>query len=333
MLDTKGTIKTIVIATSLRDESDAVVRTGFDAARAAGARAWLVHAFRRQAVPLGNGPIDSGWVAEQVEWQASEVRAKLAEQARGTGLASLPGFKQQQLYPVLGSPRRAVVDAARTLNADLIVIGAAEGGALKNRLLGSTADGVIRRASCPVLIVRSEMAVPPARVEIAVDLSPLSGGVLREGLRVLRALGGSAQQAAALFVLSPLDLRLSPDFTSERVERFARQELGCLMKANGAGAVAPRLELRTGEPRDEILAALAETKADLAILGTHGRSGFDRLLLGSVASEVMRLAGCNLLVVPPEASLRHPASEQLGADWEYVSDEVAEVAATKPLAV
>jgi nucleotide-binding universal stress UspA family protein len=321
-----GMIKTIVIATSLKDESDAVVRAGVGAARAAGARAWLVHAFQRRAVPLGNGPIDSGWVAEQMEWQASEVRTKLAEQARRTGLAGLPGFGQELLYPVLGSPRRAVVDVARTLNADLIVAGAAEGGALKRTLLGSTTDGVIRRASCPVLIVRSEMALPPARVEIAVDLSPLSAGVLREGLRVLLALGSSGRQAAALFVLSPLDLRLSPDFTSEQVERFARQELGRLVEANRVGA-APRLELRTGEPREEILAALAATKADLAILGTHGRSGFDRLLLGSVATEVMRLAGCNLLVVPPEAGLRHPASEQVGADWEYVSDEVAAVAA------
>jgi universal stress protein E len=300
MLDTKGTVKTIVVATSLRDESDTVVRAGFDAARATGARAWLVHAFRRH-------------------WQASEVRAKLAEQARRTGLASLPGFRQKQLYPVLGSPRRAVVDAARTLNADLIVAGAAEGGTLKGMLLGSTADGVIRRASCPVLIVRSEVALPPKRVEIAVDLSPLSAGVLRESLRVLLALGGSAQQAAALFVLSPLDLTLSAHFTSEQAERFARfarQEVGRLLEANRGGAAAPRIELRTGEPSEEILAALAEKKADLAILGTHGRSGFDRLLLGSVASEVMRLAGCNLLVVPPEASLRHSASEQLGGDWD-----------------
>lgn len=134
-------------------------------------------------------------------------------------------------------------------------------------------------------------------------------------------------------MLSPLDLRLSPDFTSEQVERFARQEVGRLLEANRCGAAAPRIELRTGEPREEILAALAEKQADLAILGTHGRSGFDRLLLGSVASEVMRLAGCNLLVVPPEASLRHPVSEQVGADWEYVSDEVAEVAAPEPLGV
>jgi len=317
-----GTIKTIVIATSLKDASDAVVRAGVDAARAAGASAWLVHAFPPQAVPTGIGSIDSHWVGEQLEWQASEVRAKLAAQARSTDLASLPGFRQEQLFPVLGSPRRAVVDAARTLDADLIVIGAAEGGALKKMLLGSTADGVIRRASCPVLVVRSEMALPPARVEIAVDLSPLSAGVLREGLRVLLALGGSAKQAAALFVLSPIDLRLSPDFTSEQVERFARQELGRLVEANRVGE-APRLELRTGEPREEILAALAAAKADLAILGTHGRSGFDRLLLGSVASEVMRLAGCNLLVVPPEASLRHGGAEQVGADWQYVSDEVA----------
>ena len=76
--------------------------------------------------------------------------------------------------------------------------------------------------------------------------------------------------------------------------------------------------VRTGFAREEIVATLAERKADLAVLGTHGRSGFERLMLGSVASGVLRSAGCNLLIVPPMAE---HAEDRAGADWSY--EEVA----------
>ena len=53
---------------------------------------------------------------------------------------------------------------------------------------------------------------------------------------------------------------------------------------------------------DEILGSVAATRADLLVLGTHGRSGFQRLFLGSVTEKVIRKATCPTLVVPPRAS-------------------------------
>jgi len=56
-----------------------------------------------------------------------------------------------------------------------------------------------------------------------------------------------------------------------------------------------------GYVHDEILAQISATHADLLVLGTHGRSGFQRLFLGSVAEKVIRKASCPTLVVPPRA--------------------------------
>jgi nucleotide-binding universal stress UspA family protein len=56
-----------------------------------------------------------------------------------------------------------------------------------------------------------------------------------------------------------------------------------------------------GYVHDEILTELAATQADLLVLGTHGRSGFQRLFLGSVTEKVIRKAPCPTLVVPPRA--------------------------------
>jgi hypothetical protein len=86
--------------------------------------------------------------------------------------------------------------------------------------------------------------------------------------------------------------------------------------------------VRVGLPRQEILAVLDARHADLAVLGTHGRSGFERLTLGSVAAEVAHHATCNLLVLPPDAALRrqHEKADEdavyADGDWQWVSDEV-----------
>lgn len=66
-------------------------------------------------------------------------------------------------------------------------------------------------------------------------------------------------------------------------------------------SVAVRVE-QTESAHKEILAQLAATQADLLVLGTHGRSGFQRLFLGSVTEKVIRKATCPTLVVPPRAS-------------------------------
>jgi nucleotide-binding universal stress UspA family protein len=59
--------------------------------------------------------------------------------------------------------------------------------------------------------------------------------------------------------------------------------------------------MEAGFVHDEILAQLADTRADLLVIGTHGRSGFQRLFLGSVTEKVIRKAACPTLVVPPRA--------------------------------
>ena len=69
--------------------------------------------------------------------------------------------------------------------------------------------------------------------------------------------------------------------------------------AHAEGVTAKTL-LRTGVPHGEIVAAAREEGADLVVIGTHGRGGVDRLLLGSVADRVIRLAPCPVLAV------RHP---------------------------
>lgn len=60
-----------------------------------------------------------------------------------------------------------------------------------------------------------------------------------------------------------------------------------------------RYAVTAGKPADEILTAAASHQASTIVMGTHGRTGFDRLLLGSVAESVVRMAPCTVVVVKP----------------------------------
>ncbi|HEX7185644.1 MAG TPA: universal stress protein [Thermoanaerobaculia bacterium] len=318
-------LKTLVIGTSLTTASDDIVRTGVALARATGATPWLVHAYPPLIGTYGAG-VDAAWTEEQVR----SLGELIHEQARRTGLSELAGFSLDQVLLVLGSAHREIVELARGVQADLILVGAAES---TRGLLGSTADRVIRKAACPVFAVRTEAPFPPYRVEIPVDLSPISAHALRRGLDLLVQIGVPHTESEALFVLNPFEIGGSFTFTPEQIQRFAGEELSRFVAGNTHEGARPRsTRVRIGYPQEEILATLAERGADLAVLGTHGRSGFERLMLGSVAAGVLRSARCNLLIVPPDASGRDDAAtesreEREGADWSYVSDESPAAAA------
>lgn len=291
-------IRTVLIGTDLEHDSDAVLRTGVQVARAAGAKIHVAYAFPPPmgfVSGLGVG-IDAAVLAQQMQQQAELTREALAAQVRDAGIRAeeLAGETLQT-----GVAHRVLPELARETGAGLVVVGATGGGRLHRRL-GSTADRVLRRATHPVLVVRGALPVPPRRVLAPVDLSPLSAEAFQHGLAILSQLGGGAE-VEALFVLSVIQRQVAPQFTPEQVDRFAAEELGRFVETHG-GAAQVRRKVRPGNTREEIFAEIADFRPDLVLLGTHGLGGFDRLVIGSVAADVAREAPCSVLVVPPAAA-------------------------------
>ncbi len=296
-------LRTVLIGTTLAEESDTIVRSGLAVARAAGASIYLVH-----AVPDGprlTGPetgLGDDLPQELADWCEDRLRGQV--QRLGIQESELAGAGV-----LAGVPHRVLLDTAKMAGADLIVVGATGSGPLAAEMLGSTAERVLRKADCPVLLVRGEMRVPPRRVLAPVDLSSLSGDAFRCGLHLLAQLGkGEPIELRVVHALTFLELaqlrRKRGEATSMEVERATTEELRRFALENQAGEpFKVETVVLPGEARFEILRELADRPIDLVVLGTHGRSGPDRLMLGSVASTIARKAPCNVLLISPEAAL------------------------------
>jgi nucleotide-binding universal stress UspA family protein len=262
----------------------------------------VVHAVETTAGLFG-GPWPGVAMVDSTEFE----EAILAEAQRtvtesGTRLKR-PGLNVEAVV-LRGRPASAIVDRAQGMHVDLVVVGSRGHGMIESMLLGSVSAEVVDHAPSPVLVARG------SRIE-----------------RVVLGWDGSscAARAAELFctwpifsgslvrVVSVADVtipwwsgfpetgtpQLVPIYVdavnaSRKQHDVLAQEMTAQLQRFGLRAEADR---RDGDPASEILAAANDSKVDLIVVGTHGRTGLKRLVLGSVARNVLQHATCSVLIV------------------------------------
>lgn len=143
------------------------------------------------------------------------------------------------------------------------------------------------------------------RILCPVDFSEFSAPVLAYAAAFAR-LFGSDVTVLHVFATTvpPSGAATYPSWLLEVPEARASiaDELHRLLAPVSSAGVTVRTQIAEGNTAAEILRHAAEHNADLVVMGTHGRSGFDRLTLGSVAEKVLRKAPCPVLTVPPGAA-------------------------------
>jgi nucleotide-binding universal stress UspA family protein len=232
---------------------------------------------------------------------ASALAEDIAPHADGT----LRIVEVQRRAPFAGE---AILNYAEEIGADLIVMGTHGRRGLSHLLLGSVANEVVRRAPCPVMTVRPRpdgahlRAID--RILVPVDFSKAANAALAAARDLAVA------WTATLDVLHVIEETVMPAFYAAGVTSLlqldpeirtrCQAELSRRVERLGGPSVVANAHVREGKAAQQIVAFAAEQASDLIVLATAGRTGVERLLLGSVAEKVVRLAPCPVLVVRPE---------------------------------
>ncbi|GBP99480.1 universal stress protein [Streptomyces spongiicola] len=205
---------------------------------------------------------------------------------------------------VSGSPAPALID--RSAEAPLVVVGHRGTGGFPRLPLGSVSLQVATHSRCPVLVVRPGEGTEPvgSRVVVGVDVDDVQPHVMEFALR-------AAGSRAA---------RLDVAHASTRPELLSTGPTGPLLVGRETRPIAakdlleqelapyrsrwPDVDIRTRVERCRPAHLLVESSrgAELVVVGTHGRTGLRRLVLGSVSGEVLRTAECPVAVVPVPAA-------------------------------
>ena len=196
----------------------------------------------------------------------------------------------------------AIIDDARDFRADVVIVGSRGHGTIASLLLGSVSSEVVDQAPCPVLVARRANL---SRVVFATDQSPSAQAAEAVLARSPIFAGVPIHVMSVADVVGPWTTGIAPTMDEMVLETYAADlreakaehkqiatEAAARLRDSGR---AVDVEVRVGDAAEEIIAVVEQQRADLVVLGSRGRTGLTRLLLGSVARNV--LSGCTASVL------------------------------------
>jgi nucleotide-binding universal stress UspA family protein len=198
----------------------------------------------------------------------------------------------------------AIIDEASAFAADVVIVGSRGHGTIASLLLGSVSSEVVDHAPCPVLVARTGGV---SSIVLATDESPsarAAEAVVAEWPIFVEV---------PIFVVSVADVvrpwttGVAPTMYSQMVEAYgdelreakAEHQRMATEAAARLGAAGRQVgaDAREGDAAAEIITVAQQRRADLIVLGSRGRTGLTRLVLGSVARNVLSGSSASVLVV------------------------------------
>jgi universal stress protein E len=287
-------MRTLIAGTDLSSRSDRALRRAALMAGEFKARLLLLHV------------VDDDQPPALIDHDRRQATAVLDGQAMQ--LAELAQARPDILVKT-GDPFDVIVTTAREQQADLVVMGTHRKHLLREIFVGTTIERVMRTGNAPVLMVNADPGGAYRRVLLAVDLSEASA----RAARAARALGFLEQSDVSIVhAFRPYAKALlgrtgaSQDVITKHVVHTAVEvgsELRAFLDREELDNERYQIILEEGDPFATIRDSVRRRNPDLLVIGTRGHGGLKRLLLGSVADEILRQVECDVLAVPPESAI------------------------------
>lgn len=269
-------LKHILFATDGSDYSDGAQRVAIDLAKRCNARLTVMTIVLTTQDLEGVG---THGLREQLE---SEAQARIDAVMRA---AQAAGVSSDTLLVYGEDPHQEIINTANALQPSLIVLGRRGKRGLARFMVGHATAHVAGNAPCNVLMVPRTGQAWSQRILLATDGSAHS-------LAAAQAAQAVAEQCRMpVTVVSATTKSHSPERKAEALASV--EEISRTLQAAG---IASDTLVNEGRPDEVVIEAAAQRQADLIVVGSHGRTGLSRLLLGSISERIMGQAQCPVLI-------------------------------------
>jgi len=196
-----------------------------------------------------------------------------------------------------------IVNASDKINTNLIIVGAGEKLKEDTFQLGTTAEKIIRKSNKPVFVVKNNQTLDIKSIICPVDFSKESKRALNNAIIIARLF---EVKLVILSVYSPfrqIFTKLDPVEINEQRKSDLIKEFNKFLEEFNLIDVNYIKEIKGGEPAEEILKAIKNYESDLLIMGTTGKSGISKILMGSVTEKVIREVLCSFITLKNEDAI------------------------------
>ncbi|HVO95527.1 MAG TPA: universal stress protein [Terriglobales bacterium] len=290
-----GLLKRIIVGHDLRCTGEIALQSAVELARPCGAAVKIIHVIEPHPFHKLVHPFDLSREPEQFAQQAGDALESRVAKLTDSGI-------EAHCEISAGKPFVELIVARRAWHADLLVVGGPSKS--PNYSLGRTRQRVIRKSQVPVLIAPKPLKHLTKRILAPTDFSAGALTAAREALTLAEQLGA---RVSFLHVLDPYSLLTyaDSDDLAGTAPLLSPQDVepdwsNFLSKLNLAKVVWERLTIE-GLTAQTIVEQAESSKIDLIVLGTHGRSAFEYMLVGSVTEKVTEISPCPVLTVRPDA--------------------------------
>lgn len=201
-----------------------------------------------------------------------------------------------------GEAASEIVHRADEIDTDLLVIGAHGGNFFSDLLLGNTADRLTHLCKCPLLVVKNEPRQPYHRVLIPVDFSEESRRAAQVALTIAPSAEITFLHAFHVFFEGRMQHASVSRDVIDGYRQKAREEASASLdrfmhEVNTDNRQVLSIVIH-GMPGPTVRDYAKSALIDLIVLGKHGRSRFEEMILGSVTRDTLDQTECDVLVVP-----------------------------------
>jgi len=229
-------------------------------------------------------------IIAQMHRPCEQALAKAKEIAAGEGY-SIKAILEE------GEPSTRIIDIADAHNRELIIMGRRGLSHLERAFVGSVTQRVIGQGHSDVVVVPKESPLAWKKILVATDGSAYSHAAVERAIRFALSYGGEIEVVSVVDVPSEL-YGDAPGLVESLIDK-AKGYAAAAAKTVAEAGISVNPHVLEGLPYEVIPELARKLGAQVIVVGSHGRTGMRRLLMGSVAEKIIGFASCPVLVAKP----------------------------------